>query len=117
MTRVAIKSLSERRMRTVLTALAIVLGVAMISGAYTLTDTMGNAANSLSKSSYHGTDAVVSVKPPAQGPGRRHRHRQHQRPGQDHRQGRQGRRQRALLRPGRRRQLEGHFQADPVQAP
>ncbi len=64
MTRVAIKSLSERRMRTVLTALAIVLGVAMISGAYTLTDTMGNAANSLSKSSYHGTDAVVSVKPP-----------------------------------------------------
>jgi len=51
-------------MRTVLTALAIVLGVAMISGAYTLTDTMGNAANSLSKSSYHGTDAVVSVKPP-----------------------------------------------------
>ena len=64
MTRVALKSLSERRMRTVLTALAIVLGVAMISGAYTLTDTMGNAANSLSKSSYHGTDAVVSVKPP-----------------------------------------------------
>ena len=64
MTRVALKSLSERRIRTVLTALAIVLGVAMISGAYTLTDTMGNAANSLSKSSYHGTDAVVSVKPP-----------------------------------------------------
>jgi putative ABC transport system permease protein len=64
MTRVALKSLSERRLRTVLTALAIVLGVAMISGAYTLTDTMGGAADSLSKSSYDGTAAVVSVRPP-----------------------------------------------------
>jgi putative ABC transport system permease protein len=64
MTRVALKSLKERRFRTVLTAMAIVLGVAMISGAYTLTDTMGGAADSLSKSSYDGTDAVVSVKPP-----------------------------------------------------
>jgi putative ABC transport system permease protein len=64
MTRVALKSLKERRFRTVLTALAIVLGVAMISGAYTLTDTMGGAADSLSKSSYNGTAAVVSVKPP-----------------------------------------------------
>ena len=66
MTRVAIKSLSERRLRTLLTALSIVLGVAMISGAYTLTDTMGNAADSLTKASYAGTDAVVSAKTPVE---------------------------------------------------
>jgi putative ABC transport system permease protein len=62
MTRVLIKSITERRLRTALTALAIVLGVAMVSGAYTLTDTMRGAADSLSKSSYDGTAAVVTAK-------------------------------------------------------
>jgi putative ABC transport system permease protein len=62
MTRVALKGLSSRRLRTALTALAIVLGVAMVSGAYTLTDTMRGAADSLSKASYEGTAAVVSAK-------------------------------------------------------
>jgi putative ABC transport system permease protein len=62
MTRVALKSISSRRLRTALTALAIVLGVAMVSGAYTLTDTMRGAADSLSKASYEGTAAVVSAK-------------------------------------------------------
>ena len=38
MTRIALKSLAARRLRTALTALAIVLGVAMVSGAFTLTD-------------------------------------------------------------------------------
>jgi putative ABC transport system permease protein len=46
----------------VLTALAIVLGVAMVSGSYTLTDTMRGAADSLSSSAYDGTAAVVSEK-------------------------------------------------------
>ena len=62
MTRVSIKSLTSRRLRTALTALAIVLGVAMVSGAYTLTDTMKAASDSLSTSSYSGTAAVVSAK-------------------------------------------------------
>jgi putative ABC transport system permease protein len=48
--------------RSALTALAIVLGVAMISGAYTLTDTMGGAADSLSKASYNRTEAVVTAR-------------------------------------------------------
>jgi putative ABC transport system permease protein len=48
--------------RTILTTLAIVLGVAMVSGAFTLTDTMRGAADSLSASAYDGTDAVVSAK-------------------------------------------------------
>jgi putative ABC transport system permease protein len=62
MTRVALKSISSHRLRAALTALAIVLGVAMVSGAYTLTDTMRGAADSLSKASYEGTAAVVSAK-------------------------------------------------------
>ncbi len=52
MNRVALRGITTRRLRTALTALAIVLGVAMVSGAYTLTDTMRGAADSLS-------DAVV----------------------------------------------------------
>ena len=62
MTRVALRGITTRRLRTVLTALAIVLGVAMVSGAYTLTDTMRSAADSLSSASYDGTAAVVSAK-------------------------------------------------------
>jgi putative ABC transport system permease protein len=60
--RVGLRGITQRRLRTVLTALAIVLGVAMVSGAYTLTDTMKGAADSLSSSAYDGTAAVVSAK-------------------------------------------------------
>ncbi len=62
MTKVAIRSITGRRMRTILTSLAIVLGVAMVSGAFTLTDTMGKAAEELTTASYSGTDAVVTAK-------------------------------------------------------
>ena len=62
MTRVALKGILGRKLRTFLTALAIVLGVAMVSGAYTLTDTMRTAADELSDVSYGGTDAVVTTK-------------------------------------------------------
>ena len=40
MTRVALKGLAGRKLRGLLTALAIVLGVAMVSGTYVLTDTI-----------------------------------------------------------------------------
>ena len=49
-------------MRTILTTLAIVLGVAMVSGALTLTDTMRGGADGLTKAAYDGTDAVVTAK-------------------------------------------------------
>ena len=61
MIRIALKSLAARRLRTALTALAVVLGVAMVSGAFTLTDTMRGAADSLSRAAYDGTDAVVAA--------------------------------------------------------
>jgi putative ABC transport system permease protein len=62
MRRVALRGLIARPVRTILTTLAIVLGVAMVSGAFTLTDTMRGAAESLSSSAYDGTDAVVSAR-------------------------------------------------------
>ena len=62
MIRVALKGMASRPLRTLLTTLAIVLGVGMVSAAFTLTDTMRGAANSLSSAAYDGTDAVVSAR-------------------------------------------------------
>ena len=59
---VALRGLAGRKFRTVLTAIAIVLGVAMMSGAYVLTDTIDKAFNAIFVESYAGTDAVVSGK-------------------------------------------------------
>jgi putative ABC transport system permease protein len=62
MTRVALKGLLARRTRSILTALAIVIGVATISAAYTLSDTMRNGADALSTDAYDGTAAAVSAR-------------------------------------------------------
>ena len=62
MTKVTLKGLAMHKTRAVLTTLAVVIGVAMISGAYVVSDTMLSAANSLSTSAYNNTDAVVSAK-------------------------------------------------------
>ncbi|MGZ8783837.1 MAG: ABC transporter permease, partial [Gaiellaceae bacterium] len=62
MIRVALRGLAGRKFRTVMTAIAIVLGVAMMSGAYVLTDTIDKAFNAIFVESYAGTDAVVSGK-------------------------------------------------------
>jgi putative ABC transport system permease protein len=58
--RFSIKSLAGRKLRTSLTALAIVLGVAMMSGTYVLTDTIDKAFSTIFDESYAGTDVVVS---------------------------------------------------------
>jgi len=62
MSSVAIKGLLSRTLRAVLTALAIVLGVAMVSGSFVLTDSIQKAFHALFVSSYENTDAVVSGK-------------------------------------------------------
>ncbi len=64
MLRIALKGLVARPIRTTLTAMAIVLGVATIAAAFTLTDTMGRAADDLSSSAYDGTAAVVTAPSP-----------------------------------------------------
>ena len=62
MRRVAIRGLLSRKLRSALTAFAIVLGVAMVSGTLVLTDTIEKAFDSIFSSSYAQTDAVVSGK-------------------------------------------------------
>src|SRR5881394_3328481 len=62
MMKVTLKGLAMHKMRAVLTTLAVVIGVAMISGAYVVSDTMLSAAKSLSGSAYDNTDAVVTAK-------------------------------------------------------
>jgi putative ABC transport system permease protein len=59
---VALKGLAGRKLRAVLTAFAIVLGVTMVSGTYVLTDTIDKAFNSIFQDTYANTDAVVSGK-------------------------------------------------------
>ena len=59
---VALRGLAGRKLRATLTALAIILGVAMISGTYILTDTIDKAFNNIFTSVYAGTDAVVTGK-------------------------------------------------------
>src|SRR5262249_785246 len=62
MKRVALKGLLGRKTRTILTGLAIVLGVAMISGTFVLTDTIRSAFDQIFKGSYENTAAVISGK-------------------------------------------------------
>jgi putative ABC transport system permease protein len=62
MTRVALRGVLGRKLRAALTALAIVLGVAMVSGTYILTDTMKGAFDTIITSSYKNADAIVTGK-------------------------------------------------------
>jgi putative ABC transport system permease protein len=59
---VALKGLLGRKLRAILTAVAIVLGVAMISGTYVLTDTIKSAFSTVFTTVYENTDAVVTSK-------------------------------------------------------
>jgi putative ABC transport system permease protein len=58
----ALKGLFGRKLRTVLTAIAIVLGVAMISGTYVLTDSIDQAFDRIFTDSRQGSDVVISGK-------------------------------------------------------
>ena len=59
---VALKGLCGRKLRALLTALAIVLGVAMVSGTFILTDTITHAFDAIFSSSYEETDASITGK-------------------------------------------------------
>ncbi|MDF2694877.1 MAG: Macrolide export ATP-binding/permease protein macB, partial [Labilithrix sp.] len=64
MIRVALRGLAGRKFRASLTALAVVLGVAMVSGTFVLTDTIDKAFDAIFSESYANTDAAVSGKAP-----------------------------------------------------
>jgi putative ABC transport system permease protein len=58
--RFALKGLGTRKLRTGLTAIAIVLGVAMVTGTYILTDSIKGAFSGIFTEVYRGTDATVT---------------------------------------------------------
>jgi putative ABC transport system permease protein len=62
MIRVALKGLIGRKFRAAMTGLAIVLGVAMISGTFVLTDTISKAFDNIFSQSEKGTSVVISGK-------------------------------------------------------
>ena len=63
MFRATLKSVLSRKLRLVLSGLAVVLGVMFVSGAFVLTDTLGRSFDSLFASVYADMDASVSAKP------------------------------------------------------
>ena len=59
---VALRGLLGRKLRATLTAFAIVLGVAMVSGSFVLTDTLGKSFDRIFDESYENADVVISSK-------------------------------------------------------
>ena len=59
---VALRGLLGRKLRATLTAFAIVLGVAMVSGSFVLTDTLASSFDRIFDESYESADAVISGK-------------------------------------------------------
>ena len=60
MIRFALKGLATRKLRTALTAIAIVLGVSLVTGTYILTDSIKGAFNGIFSEVYRGTDATIT---------------------------------------------------------
>ena len=60
MTSIALRSLLSHKLRAVLTGLAILLGVMMVSATYVLTDTIEQSFDDILTESNRGIDAVVT---------------------------------------------------------
>ncbi|MGZ4431493.1 MAG: ABC transporter permease, partial [Gaiellales bacterium] len=60
MIRVALRGLLGRKLRSVLTAVSIVLGTAMISGTFVVNDQINSAFSDIFKTGYEGIDVVLS---------------------------------------------------------
>ncbi len=62
MLKIAIRNILARKLRFFMTAIAIVLGTAMISGTYVLTDQINGAFDDIFQQANTGTDVIVSKK-------------------------------------------------------
>jgi putative ABC transport system permease protein len=60
MTRLVLRGFLQRKLRVVLTAIAIALGVALMAGTYILTDTINQSFAGIFKTAAKGDDVVVS---------------------------------------------------------
>ena len=62
MRKVALRGLFARKLRLVLTALAVALGVTLIAGTYVFTDTINRSFDRIFTESAKGTDASITPK-------------------------------------------------------
>jgi putative ABC transport system permease protein len=62
MAALVLRGLAERKLRSILTAIAILLGVAMIAGTYVLTDQIRTAFDDIEQTANQGVDAVVKPR-------------------------------------------------------
>jgi putative ABC transport system permease protein len=60
MTSLALRGLAARKLRSALTATAILLGVAMVTGTYVLTDQIRNAFDNIQSQAVEGLDAIIT---------------------------------------------------------
>src|ERR1044072_3197528 len=67
MLRITLKSLLARKLRLLLTALAVVLGVAFVAGTLMLGDTLNKTFDQLFVTAYSGTDVGVGGQGPPPG--------------------------------------------------
>jgi putative ABC transport system permease protein len=67
MLRATLKSLLSRKLRLLLSGLAVVLAVMFVSGAFVLSDTLGRTFDSLFTSAYDTTDIQIQGKPKVTG--------------------------------------------------
>jgi putative ABC transport system permease protein len=63
MLRATLKSLLGRKLRLVLSGLAVVLGVMFVAGAFVVTDTLGRSFDALFADGFSQTDVAVTAKP------------------------------------------------------
>ena len=64
MIRLAIRGMGARKLRSFLTAVAVLLGVAMVAGTYVQTDRISSAMEDITQTARAGTDAVVTRPEP-----------------------------------------------------
>ena len=69
MYRATFKSLASRKLRLLLSALAVVLGVMFVSGSFVLTDSLGKSFDSLFATVNSNLDVQVSARPKVEGQG------------------------------------------------
>ena len=65
---VALRSMAQRKLRSALTAVAILLGVAMIAGTYVQTDQIRTAMNDITRTANSGVDARWRRAPRSRAP-------------------------------------------------
>ncbi len=63
MLRATLKSLLARKLRLILSGLAVVLGVMFVSGSFVLTDSLGRSFDNMFANSLSGTDVIVTADP------------------------------------------------------